>query len=225
MTNDHNCDINEIVALVDVSDFGCPFRITSLKQGMRNPDRVNVFVNGRFEFALDITQVVEFRLKVGCEITKNELEKYRKASEFGKLYQRALEKALMRPRSEREIRDYLRKKVYEKKLDEDYIGDIVEKLKNKRYIDDRIFAEWYVENKFTKKGTSKKRLEMELMRKGVPKDIICAVLKKWNDREEILKVIAKKRVRYDDEGLIRYLCRQGFVYEMVQNLVRTYEKD
>ena len=66
---------------------------------------------------------------------------------------------------------------------------------------------------------------MELMKKGISREIIDEVLNARNDEEEILKIIAKKRTKYTDEKLIQYLCRQGFSYELVRNLVQTYEKD
>ncbi len=200
-------------------------RITNLKQGVKNPERVNVFVNGKFEFSLDVAQVVDFKLKVGQEISEEDLVELKSASEFGKLYQRTLEWVLTRPRAERETRDYLYKKIYEKKLNKDYIEKIIDKLKNKKYLNDLGFAEWYVENRFIKKGISKKRLSMELRKKGITDEIVEKVLDTRNDEEEIKKIIAKKRDKYDDDQLIQYLCRQGFPYQLAQNLVLTYEKD
>ena len=199
--------------------------ITDLKQGVKNPNRVNVFVDGKFSFSLDVSQVVDFHIKKGMEISVEQLDEYKKASEFGKLYQRALEWVLVRPRSVRETNDYLYKKVYEKKLDKEYINKTIEKLENKKYLDDRKFAEWYVENRFVKKGISRKRLAMELMKKGISAEIIDDVLDVRNDEEEILKIIAKKRAKYDDEKLIQYLCRQGFSYQLARDLVLNYEKD
>ncbi len=199
--------------------------ITDLKQGVKNPNRVNVFVDGKFSFSLDIAQVVDLGVKVGLALSAEKLEELKRASEFGKLYQRALEWALVRPRSEKEVRDYLYKKVFERKLDKSYIDLIVARLKEKKYLDDTVFAKYYVENRFVKKGISRRRLSLELIKKGVAKEIIAEVLDGRNDEEEILKMIAKKRARYDDEKLISYLCRQGFSFELVQNLVRDYEKD
>lgn len=199
------------------------YKITGLKQGAKNPDRVNVYVNNKFAFSLDIAQVVDFKIKIGRVISDAELEELKRASEFGKLYQRTLEWVLVRPRSEKETRDYLRKKIFEKKLDQQYIDLIIEKLEDKKYLDDRRFAEYYVENRFVKKGVSTKRLEMELMKKGVAKEIIEEVIEgsERNDRDEILKIIAKKRKKYqDDEKLIAYLCRQGFQFDLVRELVR-----
>ena len=69
--------------------------------------------------------------------------------------------------------------------------------------------------------------QMELMKKGVSSEIIEEVLNssERNDEEEILKIIAKKRAKYDDEKLTAYLCRQGFPYQLVNELVQSYGKD
>lgn len=197
------------------------YKITDLKQGVRSPDRVNVFVDEKFAFSLDISQVVDFGIKVGMEISAEDLAEFKKASEFGKLYQRTLEWVLVRPRSIRETNDYLYKKIFEKKLDKNYIDRIIEKLKDKKYLDDYKFAEYYVENRFVKKGVSLKRLRMELLKKGISKEIIEEVLadSDRNDEEELKKMIAKKRAKYDDEKLTAYLVRQGFQYDLVRELV------
>lgn len=193
--------------------------ITNLKQGVKNPNRVNVFVDGKYAFSLDVAQVVDFKLKVDLEISEEDLAELKKASEFGKLYQRALEWVLTRPRSEKETRDYLIKKIYEKKLDKNYIDLIIERLKTKKYLDDEKFAEWYVENRFVKKGISRKRLKTELIKKGIKKEIVEQVVNFRNDEEEIQKIIERKRKKYDDEKLINYLFRQGFDYQLVRSLV------
>ena len=225
-------------------------KITELKQGLKNPERVNVFVDENFAFSLDISQIVDLKIKVGREITLEELEDFKEASEFGKLYQRTLEWTLQRPRSVRETKDYLRRKLRtsfeghpqllrgrsdepredgrEERPEKDcskFSNEIINRLVSKGYLDDQKFAKYYVENRFVKKGVSQKRLKMELFKKGISNDIIEEVLDMRNDEEEILKIIAKKRNKYDDEKLINYLCRQGFSFELVQNLVRTYEKD
>lgn len=202
-------------------------KITRISQAVKNENRVNVFVNNKYAFSLDIFQLTDYKIKIGQVISTNELEEFKKASEFGKLYQRTLNWLLSRPHSQKEVRDYLFRKVYEKELDKEFIDKIIERLKDKKYIDDRAFAGWYAENRFLKKGISSKRLKMELTKKGVDKGIIESVMVESgrDDENEILKMIAKKRAKYDDERLIQYLCRQGFSYEMVRNLVQSYETD
>ena len=68
----------------------------------------------------------------------------------------------------------------------DFDDLIVQRLCEKGYVDDEKFAEYYVENRFVKKGISKKRLKMELMKKGISQDIIEEVLDGRDDEEEIL---------------------------------------
>ena len=265
LTKKHKYDSMKIVASKDagISDGG-ELRITEIRQAVKNENRVNIYVNGKYKFSLDVAQVVELGIKIGRVITAEELAEYKKASEYGKAYQRALEWVLVRPRSARELREYLRRR---RKLSEakerkdgwqkekeiadmiargedevaarmkkkmarsgkrekyDFDELIVQRLCEKGYVDDERFAEYYVENRFVKKGISKKRLRMELVKKGIKQNIIDVVLDGRDDTEEILKMIAKKRAKYDDEKLTQYLCRQGFDYQLVRNLVRTYEKD
>ena len=220
--------------------------ITNLKQGVKNPNRVNVFVNSKYALSLDVAQVVDLGVKVGLEISEDELEEFKKASEYGKLYQRTLEWVLVRPRSVRETRDYLQRKLKNtfrgpyatneernervspvttganERVREEYSefsNEIIQRLLDKKYLDDYRFAEWYVDNRFVKKGISKKRLKIELMKKGVAREIVDEVIDDRDDEEEIRKVIAKKRAKYDDEKLMGYLVRQGFSYDLVKQVL------
>ena len=224
--------------------------ITDMKSGVKNPERVNVYVNGGFAFSLDVAQVVDYKLKVGAVLEADRFEELRKASEFGKLYQRTLEWVLLRPRSVRETRDYLmrklrmsssdilrgarpslrssedtatlpHKRIVRSSEDISELSDkIITRLIARGYVDDRKFAEFWAQNRFVKKGVSRKRLTMELMKKGISREIIDEVLDGRNDEEEIRKMAAKKRSRYKEpEKLMAYLVRQGFPYDLVRKVV------
>ena len=201
--------------------------VTDIKQGLKNPNRANIFVNGKFSFSLDISQIVDLKVKIGQSLFAERLSELKKASEFGKLYQRTLEWVLIRPRSLKETKDYLRRKIFEKKLNPNYADTILDRLLEKGYLSDEKFAEYYIENRFVKKGISKKRLTLELYKKGVAKEIVETALadSERSDIEEAQKIIAKKRKKYDDEKLIVYLVRQGFSYDLAKNLVHDSETD
>ena len=198
--------------------------ITAIKPATKDENRVNIFIDEEFAFSLDLAQVVDFKLKVGKTLDEPEIKKLKKASNFGKLYQRTLEWVLSRPRSVRETRDYLKKKQFEKPeygiTDED-IEKVLETLIQKGYLDDIKFTEYYIENRFIKKGISKKRLKLELIKKGIEPEIIEQVFAKnpRDEAEEIKKIIARKRARYDDEQLMSYLTRQGFSYDLVKSIL------
>ena len=215
-------------------------KITALSAQVKNPDRVNVFVDGRFHFSLDIAQIVDLEVKVGLEVSAEQLSELAKESEFGKLYLQALNYCLLRPRSVRELRDYLWRKTlptkYKTKKGEiksragvsiELVDQVLSKLQQKRYLDDYKFAKWWVENRFLKKGVSARRLRQDLVKKGIAKDLIDEVLASSTRRDngELQKVLIKKAQRYTDpQKLIAYLVRQGFDYDDVKQAVVELER-
>ena len=255
--------------------------VTKISSGVKNPHRVNVFVNEKFSFSLDLAQVVDYKIRTGMEISENELTEFQHLSEFGKLYQRTLEWTLTRPHSRKEVSDYLRnrqrkrefdnlqiRRNRERQLDDAYFGrksykprsdfrsqdasyeednrpkfqafrqrtkelpeirdedieTVLKRLDEHGYLDDRKFAEFFVENRNANKGVSMRVLKMELKNKGVSEEIISEAIENSsrNDEDEIRKIIEKKRAKYTDEKLIAFLVRKGFSYEMVKGLVGEY---
>ena len=93
-------------------------KVTDLRVGVRDENRVNVFLDNRFAFSLTIQQVAVFKLKRGKILTEAEILEIQKASDFGKLFQRSLEYALSRPHSEKEIRDYLKRKKMKREIEQ-----------------------------------------------------------------------------------------------------------
>lgn len=211
-------------------------QITNLTAQVKNPDRINVFVDGKFRFGLDVSQIVDLGIKVGLEIDDVSLAELEIESQFGKLYAQALSYSFVRPRSVREVRDYLWKKSQSKLLKSgkkttglplELTERVVQILLEKGYLDDIKFTTWWVENRFLKKGVSRRRLEQDLFRKGVSSEIIKQVLTESNrdDESELKKMLAKKRARYDDQKLLAYLVRQGFNYDDVRQAMADYQSD
>lgn len=231
-------------------------KITKISPGVHDPNRVNIFIDDKFSFSFNLAQVVDYKLKVGKQLTDAELEKCKKASEFGKLYQRTLEWALARPRSVYETREYLKRKLKKREItnrriaearnekhnaeyfgrtarktslpskelplfSEEDIEAVIARLTEHHYLDDEHFARFYLENRNAAKGSSVKKLRLDLLRKGISRKLIDELLSEnlRSDAEEIQKIIAKKRRKYDDEQLISYLVRQGFDYQLSRDAV------
>lgn len=219
------------------------YTITKLTPGVRDPNRVNVFLDGRFAFSLDVTQVIDLEVKRGQKVSPERLVELKKASEFGKLYQRTLEWAITRPHSVREARDYLRRRQIKRRqlnrqrereekkplpeFEDDVVQLVLERLIEKKYLNDAKFAEFYVENRYVRRGISQKRLRMELHNKGVDSEVAEAALAKIprDEDEEILKVIAKKRKKYNDFQLVGYLTRQGFNFQKAKDAVANWHEE
>lgn len=203
-------------------------KITSISGQTKNPNRVNVSVDGKYLFSLDIFQVGELGIKIGKEYTEAELAELQTESQFGKLYARALEYTMMRPHSTKEIRDYLYRKtrptigkIGQRKAGYpiDLTERVFDRLTEKHYINDEKFARFWVENRNQVKGSSLRKITAELRAKGVARDIIELVLSETDrsDEDELAKIINKKRNRYpDDQKFMAYLARQGFNYDDIK---------
>lgn len=203
-------------------------KITAISPQIRDDHRVNISIDGRFQFSLDIAQIIDIGLKVGQDVDDERLSFLKAESEYGKVYGRALEYCLVRPRSKREVKDYLYKKTKprigkdgKKRLgiSVDLIPRIIDRLIDRGYIDDYGFAKYWVENRFVKKGVSRRKLFFELKSKGVDDYIVEQVLgeSSRNDNEELAKIIAKKRNRYpDNQKLMAYLSGLGFGYDDIK---------
>lgn len=203
-------------------------KITSISAQVRDKNRVNVSVDGKYRFSLDLYQLSDLKIKVGKEYSESELIALEQESQFGKLYGRALEYCLMRPHSSREVRDYLYRKTRptrDKKgelragIAPEITNRVFERLVEKKYIDDIKFAHYWVENRSVSKGVSKRKLSAELSAKGINSSIIENELAQTerSDDLEIQKIIIKKRSHYpDDQKLMAYLARLGFNYDDIK---------
>ena len=104
--------------------------ITDLRPATRDNNRVNVFLDSKFAFSLTIVQVADFKLKIGRQFEDEEIAEIQSASDFGKLFQRSLEYALTRPHSEKEMRDYLKRKKVKREIEQKRYDSFIERMKN-----------------------------------------------------------------------------------------------
>lgn len=211
-------------------------KITALKIQVRDKNRVNVSVDGKYRFSLDLSQVAELGIRTGNEYTEAELADLENESQFGKLYMRALEYALMRPHSQYELSQYLYRKTRDTRTKTGSIRKGVSKALTERvynriiekgYVSDQAFARYWVENRQLRKGISKRKLQAELASKGVDRSIVESLLSESErtDEDELQKIIEKKASRYDDEQkLIAYLARQGFGYDDIKEAIEKLKK-
>lgn len=212
-------------------------KITAITAQVRDQDRVNVLVDGKYRFSLDILQLGSLGIKVGKDYTEAEIVTLEEESQFGKLYTRALEYSLMRPRSRREVNDYLYRKTRDaptktggirKGVSKELTVRVFERLVEKGYVDDEKFAHFWIENRNLRKGTSMRKLSAELSAKGVDRSIIDRLLDETDrqDENELQKIIAKKRHRYEDEQkFMAYLARLGFGYDDIKSALNEENED
>ena len=176
---------------------------------------MSVYVDGKYKFSLARDQLAQLGLKVGQDISKKDIDELKATGKFGKLRDLTYRWLSLRPRSEDEINQYLRRKTDDEALRQ----RITAELKLYNYIDDSKFAEAWVAGRKAIKPMSKYRLKQELMQKRVPKEVIDQTLDsaELDDVAAARAIIAKRGHRYKDKRkLMAYLGRQGFSYDTIK---------
>ena len=198
-------------------------RITKVAPAAKTPGRYNIFIDGQYSFSLDELQLVQAGIHSGLEIDDEQLAKLRNESEFGKNYIRAIDLISRRLRSEKEIRDYARRKDWTP----DNTNRVIDRLKDKGYLNDKVFAEAFVRSRQNAGKYSRRRIELDLRRKGIADTIIKEILhNEVDDTDALRKLIAKRAKRYDDVTKLKaYLLRAGFNYDDINREISGYYND
>jgi len=195
-------------------------KVTAIKAQVRQQGRYSIFVEGKYSFSLSESALLESKLIIGQELTGEEVKRFKQLSGDDKLYNMALRYAVMRPRSTWEMESYLQRKKTTPLLSQ----QILSKLSNLGLLNDRSFAESWVQSRRLLKPVSRRRLQAELRAKRVPDDITQAVLAEdeTDERDTLRELVERKRrqTKYQDQTkLMQYLARQGFSYDDIKNVL------
>ncbi len=92
---------------------------------------------------------------------------------YEKLLNAAFRFVSYRPRSEKEVRDFLRKKLTQWKISATLTTDkVIERLREYGYLDDKKFTSWWIEQRNTFKPKGQRLLKQELLHKGISRALI-----------------------------------------------------
>lgn len=141
-----------------------------------------------------------------------------------KILQKVYRLLSWRDRSEKEIRDFLQRKKVEN------IDEVINQLKEQGYIDDEKFSREWVQSRRRSKQKGSKAIRLELLQKGIDREIIERVIsRQLSDvrEEEIAEKALEKKVRIwknlePDEFRKKatdFLMRKGFEYGVVKATV------
>lgn len=167
-------------------------------------------------------------------------------------YQKYLQKAIQflsyRPRSEKEVRDKLLrhsgKRVRRAHPESDSINDlgviidqVIEKLKQQKFINDEEFARMWIEQRTQFKPRSMRVIKMELKQKGISQEIIESRIKNQElsedtDLKQAKRLVQKRMQRYKGlekrelyEKLGRFLASKGFDWDTIKKSVDEVVKE
>lgn len=159
-------------------------KITDIVRQKGNKSRVSLFLDGAFLCGLDELTAVKNRLEIGMEIDGEDIARIQAESEYVTALDKSLSRLSVRPRSEREIRDFLKDKGYLSAVSD----KVCARLSELGYLDDAAYARQYIDENKCRYGAV--RLKNELIKRGVDRDIIDEQLDGC-DRDEAVVALAR----------------------------------
>jgi regulatory protein len=202
-------------------------KISAIEPQQNNPQRVNIYLDGVFAFGL--ARITAGWLKVGQELSEEKISVLQ-AEDAGEMtYQKALHFLSYRPRSLAEVRQNLAKRSIPATL----IDETLDRLQRAGLVNDRDFAQAWVENRNTFHPRSKSALRLELRRKGLSDEIVQTVLDEQVNEETLAFEAARKyaprlagREWLDFRlKLSGFLARRGFSYATITPIVSEVWKE
>lgn len=199
----------------------------------RDAQEFTVTFDAAAPLSLMATVVAEFGLRPGKRLVPADFAALRHADTRQRATEAAMRYLGIRPRSTREIRDYLRGKAYEPETVEAAIG----RLTARGYLDDAAFARWWAENRAQFRPRGPHLLRQELRRKGVEAATVDDALTEHAERvdtEEQALAVARQKLRallrqgLEQEVIVRrlsgLLARRGYGYDTLRTVLRTLKE-
>ena len=192
-------------------------KITKLEVQKNDKNRVNLYVDDKFYSGIPAELVYLEHLKTGLEIDEKDLKKIIFENEKSKAMSRVTKYIGSSLKTQKQIRDYLRKKEYS----DDTIEFVMSKLVEYNYIDDKKYAQAYVLTYGKKYG--KLKLKSQLKVKGVSEEIIECVLEdnKVDSIESVAsKYLKNKVMSYEvSQKLFRFLYSRGYEFDEINSYI------
>ena len=191
-------------------------KISALSVQKKNKERVNVFIDGEYAFAVTLNTALG--LKKDQHLDDTEIAELEFNDEVDKAFHRALSFLSYRARSRQEIIQYLVKK----EVSEIAIDMVIERLEAAKYLDDAEFGRLWVGNRITHNPKGRRALQYELRQKGLSEKDIEASLEQVDEATLAWQAVERKlqmwgaldRIAFRKK-LTGFLTRRGFSYDTI----------
>src|SRR5919202_4253041 len=165
-------------------------RITAIEAQARDPERVNLFLEGRFAFGLSNKVVADAGLKQGDVLGEAQVADLLRREAYQQALQQAFSYLSYRQRSQQELRRYLAQKGHAPETIEATLGQ----LADYQYVDDQVFAQSWIENRQKFRPRGARLLRAELRQKGIDRETADQAIDDvaGGEREQALEAARRK---------------------------------
>ena len=194
-------------------------KITRLTVQKKNPDRVNVYLDGTFAFGLYMDTAAW--LEVGQILSDEKIHELQSTDRKREIIVKALEFISYKPRTVGETK----KKLREAGFEDDIIADAVKELKKDGLLNDARYARQWVEERQMLRPRSRRVLEMELRRKGISDTLIQRTVEDVDDYASAYEIASNRLYKYNGlsefdfrRKLRAYLSGKGYTYDVISEV-------
>lgn len=198
--------------------------ITELSVQKNNAKRCNLYLDGEFFCGIELITVMQNRLKVGDSILEERLNEILEESEKEQAMNKAVAYVSKGMHTAKQIERYLKTKKYPDFI----IKQVIERLSEVGYIDDKSFASGYINGRKSVKGA--RLLKAELKLKGVSESVIDEALDNFSEDEGAKNVARKflsgKELSFENiSKCYRRLLSKGFDYDVAKDAVDALKRE
>ena len=200
--------------------------ITKIEPQKKNRQRYSLFSEDQFIIGVSEQTLVEFQIYQGTELSDNQIQKIKNHEEKISIRDQAWRYLARRAHSIKELRDKLLNKGYSA----DKIEDIISQLIERDHLNDRTFAEQFINDEITFKKNGPLLIKKKLQQKGIAPDLIDSTLitqystsLQWDN---CLQLANKKRRQMnisdprDQKSQVgNYLLQKGFKWDIVSEIL------
>ena len=195
--------------------------ITGLSVQKRDPNRLNIELDGEFAFGLN--RLTAAWLQVGQLLSDKDIKKLQTEDENEKVYKAALHLLGHRARSSTEMVSRLLQKGFPR----EQVEPIINKLIANGMLNDQEYAESYARDRAAMHPRSQRLITLELRKKGITGEEIETILEDLPDDDQLALQAAKKVMnrwsttdkKSFENKCAGYLARKGFGYGTISTVM------
>ena len=209
------------------------FVITAIMAATRHPGRFEIDVNGESFASLSLEALERLRLSIGIDISDRVEAVLAEAARLA-VYDRALNLLAFRARSATE----LSRALVRKGSDPVHVSAAIARLIEQGFLDDAAFARSFARAKVVGASHSRRRVQQELQRKGVARDVANQAIGEVFEDEAIdslalIEAAARRKLRtlsslapiVRRRRLYGFLARRGFDADDIRRVMEIVEAD
>jgi regulatory protein len=200
--------------------------ITQISEQKRRANRRNIYLDGAFAFGCNLNVVAKFRLRVGMNLSDDQVHEI----QLGEVKQECFDAALRFLQSRLHSTSELRRKLMRKEWGHDVVEAAIADLARMGYLDDARFAKSKALSAAEHKHHGPRRAMLELMKAGVKSDVASRAVDEVYgsaDNASAARELAQKQAprlkRLEPlvarRRLAGMLQRRGFDYETIKPII------